>query len=93
MEAFLITLLLMVVAGAAGALTRVLLQRFREGTWPSSWWVQLILGAIAGWLSWEIPNYLPDWTNLGRLGAWALGFVFPDVAENLAQIWSRLQEG
>lgn len=98
MEAIILTLVLMIVAGLVGALTRVLIKWGSDGKWPGqdpetplfgTWWVQLLLGCIAGWITWEIPNYLPDLPNLGRLGAWALGFVFPDVAENLAEVWSK----
>lgn len=92
MDQWKITLLVMIAAGIIGALSRQFVQWIRDKQWPGqgdqplfgTWWAELALGAVAGWIAWELPAYI-EWTSSGRLGAWALGFVAPDVIENLAQ--------
>ena len=80
-----------VVVGVIGAGSRLLVQWFRDGEikqTPLKIAALLGLGAVGGWVSlqllslFEIQNYIT---------AWALGFVFPDVAENIAARFSELK--
>ena len=88
MEQWLVTLITLIVVGALGAATRILIQRWSNKTWPhenaEGFLVALSLGAIGGYLSWELPNYIAEW-NYGRLGAFVLGYFLPDVVENLLE--------
>lgn len=87
MELWLITLILCVVFGIIGAATRIGFQRWSNKKWPhetlDGYLVALGLGAIGGWLSWELPKYI-DW-NYDRLGAFVLGYFLPDIIENLLE--------
>jgi hypothetical protein len=67
-----------------------------------TWWCELFIGLICGWIAWELtnapieavkavlPDFIAELDKMSRLLAWALGFVGPDVLENLAQrIWPK----
>lgn len=73
--------------GGLGALTRILMQRWSNKEWPHATWqgyiVALLLGVIGGWLSYELTKYV-NW-NYGNLGAFVVGYFFPDIAENLLE--------
>ena len=82
-------LIIMIIAGTIGAFSRILVQRFSTKTWPHETWtgyaVALTLGAIGGWIAWELPNLeMFNW-NPGRLGGYVVGYFFPDLIENLLE--------
>ena len=72
-----------IAAGFVGAFSRLCLQRWRDKELTKTL-VQmgalLFLGSVAGWLVFQLGE--------GYIAAWALGFVFPDVAENLAAAYA-----
>lgn len=72
-------ILLSVVVGIVGAASRLLLQRVRDGEFGDYGKIAalLVLGGIGGWLAFLVAGYVP-------LAVWAMGFVAPDVIENLA---------
>lgn len=73
--------------GTGGAIGRILLQRWSNKEWPHATWqgyvVSMTLGLIGGWFSYELTKYI-DW-NFGNLGAFVVGWFFPDIAENLME--------
>ena len=77
-------LLLSVALGVVGSISRILIQIVSAGEETRSILVLgslLALGAIGGGLAYLITGYVP-------LAIWALGFVAPDVLENLADAYS-----
>lgn len=87
MESWITTLTLAMFFGIVGAATRIGFQRWSNKQWPHDTWqgygVALFFGLVGGWLSWELPAYL-NW-DYGRLGAFVLGYFFPDIIENLLE--------
>jgi len=89
MEQWIVTLSLMVFSGILGATARIFVQRWSYKEWPhdkpEGFLVALALGAMGGWLSYEVE--LAEIQSLGRLGAFAFGYLFPDLIENLLDGW------
>ena len=62
---------------------------------------KLLTGLIGGWIAWELANapleavqtLFPDLLEamliMSRILAFSLGFVFPDVAENMIYIYTN----
>ena len=77
-------IVLSVIIGVIGAISRILVQTINQDEEKRSVNVLaslLGLGAIGGWLAYLIAGYVP-------IAIWALGFVAPDVVENLANAYS-----
>lgn len=83
METWYITFGLMILTGIIGAAARIGVQRHSNKTWPheklNGFLVALGLGGIGGWITWELGK--------DRLVAFATGYLFPDIIENLIQGW------
>ena len=81
MEAWLIDISLLISAGIVGALSRIGVQRYSTKEWPhektAGFLVAIGLGGIGGWLTWELGK--------DRLVAFAFGYLFPDIIENLIE--------
>lgn len=88
MNAVIIAALIAVAFGILGAAGRIGMQRWSNKSWPHETWqgyaVALFLGSIGGWLSFELPVYIPEW-NYGRVGAFLLGYWLPDILENVLE--------
>ena len=80
-----------VLCGLVGALSRVLVQIWRDKkvtqTGPEAV-AELGLGLIFGWVAYQMG--LSTGAG-GYLMAWALGFVAPDVAENFAEHYDPVE--
>jgi len=83
MQPWMINLGLLIIAGTVGAASRILVQRLNRKEWPHAKMegtlVALGLGAVGGWLTWELGK--------DRLTAYAFGYLFPDIIENLIEGW------
>jgi len=84
-----ITLGLSIFSGIVGAGTRIGVQLWSYRNTEEQphdsiqgYLVAIGLGAVGGWISWELPNYISEW-SYGRLGAFAVGYLFPDIVENI----------
>ena len=88
MAPWMINFTLMIVIGMVGAVGRILIQRWSNKEWPHATWqgyaVAIALGALGGYIAWELPNYI-DWASTGRLGALVMGYFCPDILENLLE--------
>lgn len=105
MQKWLTTLLILTTSGIIGQTSRILLQLLEYGIPPKeeAWkiWVKLTLGAVGGWITWEIvnspieaiivlfPSFIAELTLISRLFAFTMGFTFPDILENLALILTK----
>jgi len=70
---------LAVVIGLVGALSRLALQYYRDGSLDQGYGKSLallFLGGVGGWIAYAISGYVP-------LASLALGFSASDVIENL----------
>ena len=78
----------MITIGVIGAAGRILVQRWANKVWPheklEGFLVALSLGALGGYVAWELPNYI-TWAYTGRLGALVMGYFCPDILENLLE--------
>ena len=88
MNVILINLMVMIVVGIVGAAGRIFVQRWSSKTWPhetlSGFIVALALGALGGYLAWELPHYI-EWAYFGRLGALVMGYFCGDILENILE--------
>jgi len=76
-------LVIFIFLGFLGAVTRILIQIWRDKKITQTAlevFCELVLGAIAGYLTWYLVTYY-GWTN--HLTAWAVGFAAPDAIENI----------
>lgn len=84
MELWMIELGLLILSGIVGAASRIGVQRISRKEWPheklAGFLVALSLGGVGGWLTWELGK--------DRLVAFAFGYLFPDIIENLIEGWS-----
>jgi hypothetical protein len=106
MEQWLIQLTLMMSLGFGGQVLRVLFQIGMHGKPdPNEYWqmgAKLLMGFFGGWLAWELvnapleavqailPDFLAELVLISRVLAFALGFVFPDIGENLIRLFAKL---
>lgn len=76
-------ILVMIGVGIVGAATRIGVQRYSTKEWPhqkpAGFLVALALGGVGGWITWELGK--------DRLVAFAVGYLFPDIIENLIEGW------
>ena len=89
MEPWIINLICLILAGTIGATSRILVQRINRKEWPhqkpAGFICAITLGGIGGWITWELAK--------DRLTAYAFGYLFPDIIENLVGRWSPDTEG
>ena len=99
------SLIVLALMGLIGQLVRVLLQIGEHGQpEPDQYWqlgAKLLLGIVGGWLAWELvnapieavieilPDFLASFLLISRVLAFSLGFVFPDIAENLIVVFTK----
>lgn len=77
------TVVWFIVVGFAGAFSRLCLQWYRDKKLtqtPIQMFALFFMGAVGGWIVFQLGS--------DYIAAWALGFVFPDVAENLAAAYA-----
>jgi len=77
-----------IALGILGSIIRVVLQKYRDGTWKEGDIILclLFLGAVGGGISYVFEGY-----TLSVLSATALGFVAPDVLENFLSGYSPVE--
>ena len=102
MQEWITSLALMTLAGTLGQFIRMVMQWRRDKVWPHEFngtVLLLFVGCVAGWISWEftrvpidiVAEVLPDiviqLVLIQRVFAFAFGFMFVDVIENLTKNW------
>ena len=84
-----LTIIVYIALGFVGALLRLLLQWYRDGEITQTQVriiAILVMGCIAGFVAYELGE--------SHLATMALGFVFPDIAENLlSHYWPKQPAG